>query len=96
MTAARILVEAAADDQLGTETDHQLAPEAAAAVLALVATRTRDIGRMLRGELAAEALCAPHNIVQGPDIDGHDVVFGVTTKPLERRKTLKPGAGKSR
>jgi hypothetical protein len=86
--AARILTEAVACDQFGTEADLRLAPVAAAAVLTLVTIRTRDIGRMLRGELSAQALCATHNAAVGK-VDRHDIVFGrkAATRAASRRKS---------
>ena len=52
------------------------------AVLTLVALRLRDLGRVLRGEIEAEALCAPHNAVlddEHDEHDEHDVLFGART-----------------
>ena len=45
------------------------------AVLVLVTLRLRDIGRVLRGEVDADKLRAPHNAAVDDERDEHDVVF---------------------
>ena len=72
--AARLLTDAAAVCQLATEHDNRRAVEGASAVLTLVTLRMRDIGRVLRGEMKAEALRGPHNEGE-EDPEGHDVIL---------------------
>ena len=60
--------------------------------LALVATRLRDLGRVVRGELDPRLLRAPHNAVE-PDSPGgvDDVIFrawGAKRRAAEARREL--------
>lgn len=61
--------------------DERAAREAAAqaeAMLTLIHMRLRDLGRVMRGELAPEVLTGPHNVVPLKDARpnrGEDVVF---------------------
>jgi len=63
LEAARVLGEAVATCQLGTDYDREHAPRSLVAMLSLTWVRLRDVLRAVRGDLDPSHLRAPHNDV---------------------------------
>lgn len=72
---ARILVDGIANHQFGSEHDEKAAPHAAAATLALVSLRVRELWRAVQGTTnPADTVLAPHNATEHR-ADGHEDIY---------------------
>lgn len=78
--AARMLSDAAAVGQFGTEHDNQFACDAASAVLTLAGLRLRDLDRVLRGDMPVDALRSHHNESDANGVADRDVVFSEASR----------------
>jgi hypothetical protein len=72
---ARILVDCIANHQFGSEHDKKAAPHAAAATLALVSLRLRELWRAVQGTTnPADTMWAPHNATEHR-ANAHDDIY---------------------